>query len=97
MRKIEEKMLNAISIKATRWQSGNTVVEYNRITDRSCVYLHGNHIATVHHDTGCITVNSETLYNYPTRTTCSRLRALGADVRVRQGVPILNEEATTLL
>lgn len=87
MRKIESEMLAAITSKSS-FSKDNTQVSYfpkidlpnhSRI-ETSKVYLHGNHIATVVHPTffadGRTVVNKDTLADYPTRTTCSRLRAL---------------------
>ena len=86
MRKIEQQMLGAIA-QRRNWQSGNTQVTTVRFScggARSEIYLHGNHIANVW--TGAddplpnLWVNRETLADWPTPTTKSRLRALCADV-----------------
>ena len=88
MRKIESDMLKAINT-GTRFAKDNTTVE---ITDTCAeVYLHGNHIATVSRY-GTVDVNTNTLLEYPTRTTLSRLRALGVDVSIRKGEVILKGE-----
>ena len=93
MRKIESDMLKAI-YSGNHFAKDNTRVE---ITDtRVEVYLHGNHIASVesHPLSGHFTVkaNIDTLFKYPTRTTLSRLRALGVDVCIRKGEVILYGE-----
>lgn len=80
MRKIGQDMVTAINFDKN-FQRDNTMVVCNR--HGADVYLHGNHIA--HVDNGPmgsfkVTVNTETLMKYPTRTTLSRLRALGVDV-----------------
>ena len=88
MRKIESIMLKAI-YSGTLFAKDNTRVD---ITDTCAeVYLHGNHIATVSRS-GAVDVNTNTLLEYPTRTTLSRLRALGVDVSIRKGEVILNGE-----
>jgi hypothetical protein len=83
--KIEKQMCEAIA-KRKSWSSSNTRVEYDS-GFRQCspfkpehadVYIHGNHIATFTYADNSFTFNSETLRKCPTRTTKSRLRALGA-------------------
>lgn len=91
MRKIEQQMVNAVRNKAVRFVNGNTWVSSDG--DKSQVFLHNNHIATVHHDTGKLGVNRYTLRKWPTKTTISRLRALGAKVETRKGIVYLNGEA----
>lgn len=99
MRKIELQMLNAIYNNKS-WQSGNTTVT-PRFDGSLSVYLHGNHIADVVNSQiadGVITprivdVNKETLRQWSTPTTKSRLRALGASVSTRKGVTYLNNVA----
>lgn len=98
MRKIEQQMLAAVKEQRT-WSSGNTQVTFSPYTDnakgnRSAVYLHGNHIATYLHDAdngrGALVVNECTLRRWPTPTTKSRLRALGANVATKGGVTYLD-------
>jgi len=83
MRKIELEMILAIAKRKT-WGSSNTRVEYDS-GFRQCspfkpehadVYLHGNHIATFTYADNSLTFNSETLRQWPTRTTKSRCNAL---------------------
>jgi hypothetical protein len=91
MRKIEIQMLNAV-YNSKSWQSGNTSVR--PIDDVNCaVFLHGNHIADVNGGTGFVMVVTHTLRAYPTVTTKSRLRALGANVTTRKGVTYLDNVA----
>jgi hypothetical protein len=91
MRKIEQQMLDAIQNRAT-WRMDNTSI--SPIDDvNSAVYLHGNHIADVNSRTGLVMVNKETLMRWPTPTTKSRLRALGAHVFTHKGVTYLNHES----
>lgn len=96
MRVIEKEMLAAIN-GGRDWAKDNTrVVVYAgwRSYDVD-VFLHGNHIAEVLCRMGCddrVHVNQTTLKNYPTRTTMSRLRALGVNVCTRKGEVLLNGE-----
>jgi hypothetical protein len=94
MRLIEKEMLEAIK-HGRDWSKDNTCVEVDA-SYRSYfadVYLHGNHIAEVICRMGCddiVKPNVDTLRDYPTRTTMSRLRALGVDVCTRKGEVLLN-------
>ena len=83
MRKIEQQMNDAIRNKSF-WCKDNTMVHSD-----GNVYLHGNNIAQVT-DTGEIKVNLYTLRRWPSMTTRSRLRALGADLVSIKGVLHLN-------
>lgn len=79
MRKIEEQMVAAVQAKKN-WESGNTRVE--KAGAFMDVYLHGNHIARV----GWQAVpNLHAFRRLPTRTTVSRLRALGINASIHQG------------
>lgn len=91
MRKIEKQMIEAIKV-GKAWQSGNTMVVPTS-ADNVAVYLHGNHIADVHRPAGFTLVNKDTLRQWQTPTTKSRLRALGADVATRKGITYLNNVA----
>lgn len=91
MRKIEQQMLNAVRSKAIRFVCGNTWVSGGDTASQ--VFLHNNHIATFHHDTGELDVNTYTLRKWPTKTTISRLRALGAKVETRKGVVYVDGES----
>ena len=91
MRKIENQMIAAVQNRAP-WHLDNTSIK--PIDDVNCaVYLHGNHIADVNSQTGFVMVNADTLRRWPTPTTKSRLRALGANVATRKGVTYLNNIA----
>lgn len=79
MRKIEKAMCLAIGQRKT-WKDVNTSVEYQNGIDCARVYLHGNHIGTFIYSLNQFNVNMTTLAKWPTRTTKSRLRALGANV-----------------
>lgn len=83
MRKIEQQMNEAIRNRKF-WCKDNTMVHSD-----GNVYLHGNNIAQVT-DTGEIKVNLYTLRRWPSMTTRSRLRALGADLVSIKGVLHLN-------
>ena len=83
-------MLTAISTRKS-WQGGNTTVSI-RDDNSVSVFLHGNHIADVW-ALGFVSVNQDTLRQWSTPTTKSRLRALGANVTTRKGVTYLNDSA----
>lgn len=102
MRKIEQAMKQAISSKASKWVMSNTAVFFVGASEsgnphgaRSEVYLHGNHIADYWHESGELEVNSRTLADYPTVTTKSRLRALGANITTKKGVTYLDNQRVT--
>jgi len=101
MRKIELGMLAAIFSKADKWVDTNTGVYLeeagNPYGSRSEIYLYGNHIADYWHGDGVLPLDSPnldvdmyTLARWPSMTTKSRLRALGADVSTIKGVTYLN-------
>ena len=99
MRVIEKQMLAAIN-SGRDWSKDNTrvVVEADYRSYFADVYLHGHHIAEVFCAMGCddhVHVNRDTLREWPTRTTMSRLRALGVDVYTRKGNVILDNEIIT--
>jgi hypothetical protein len=88
MRKIEKQMVEAVQ-KGNNWELANTEV----VSDGeglSWVYLHGHMIALS--VDGIIEPIRETLLEWPTRTTMSRLRALGVDVCTRRGDIYLDGE-----
>jgi hypothetical protein len=102
MRKIEKEMNKAIT-EGRNWSSSNTMVRVDPDTNKSMVYLHNNHIATVdrvasewgwYHTVKTfefrVVVNEKTLSNWSTNTTKSRLRALGVDVYTKAGTVYLN-------
>lgn len=84
MRKIEQEMINAMKAGSAIWKE-NTMVDTN-----GQVYLHGNHIGTYNAERGTFTVNLYTLYQWPTPTTKSRLRAIGVDVTTKDFVTYVN-------
>ena len=96
MRKIESEMLEAVKQKQN-WRKDNTEVKYLESIDTPTharlemakIYLHGHEIATQAYGYP-VAANIETLRKYPSRTTLSRLWALGVDVRRRKGRIILN-------
>lgn len=94
MRKIEQQMLAAIHSKKEAWTKDNTGVYFencnSKFGGRSEIYLHGNHIADYWHRDGELVVNEHTLMKWPTPTTKSRLRALGANVTTKKGTTYLN-------
>ena len=72
MRLIEKQMMNAIN-NHKNWSKDNTSVSFDN--NICSITLYGHQIATI--ENSKITVNENTLINYPTRTTMSRLRAMG--------------------
>lgn len=89
MRKIEQQMAAAVAARRN-FKSGNTKVT-NEVTEGGIVlgpnvYLHGHHIARIT-IWGEIIPNRETFARYPTRTTASRLRALGIKASLKNGLP----------
>jgi hypothetical protein len=98
MRKIEQQMLDMIHNKESGICGSNTFVEYvndaNPYGDRSEVYLHGHHIASYwYRYGGSLEVNERTLLEYPTATTKSRLKALGANVKTSKGKVYLDNKS----
>ena len=96
MRKVEQQMLQAITDRKD-WVSANTGVFMenagNPYGPRAEVYLHGQHIASYWYESGDLDVDERTLARYPTVTTKSRLRALGANVYTKKGKTYLNDVA----
>jgi hypothetical protein len=88
MRKIEAEMLQAVALKKD-WSKANTEVLRGFGGVNMNIFLHGHHIATTD-DWGGVEPNLQTLRAYPSRTTLSRLWALGVDVCRRKGRIILN-------
>jgi hypothetical protein len=90
MRVIEKQMLAAI-INLKYFSNSNTMVNpYNGYSD---IYLHGHHIAEYDNATNKVKVNIDTLRNWPTNTTKSRLRALGVNVTTKKGITYLDNVA----
>jgi hypothetical protein len=93
MRKIEQQMLDAIR-NLRNWRLDNTEVKVTASHPASCltieVLLHGNLIAVLSGADKYLTVMESTLLRWPTPTTKSRLRALGANVTTKKGTTYLN-------
>ena len=89
MRKIEQDMLKAIRDRRD-WKSGNTRVTFSeaQTLGAGAVYLHGSPITIVMSD-GTMRAVQDTFDKYTTRTTASRLRALGFGASIRGGEPHL--------
>ena len=85
MRKIEKEMVQAC-VAETSWHKDNTQVIGRK--GYTQVFLHGNHIASF--VDGMLQVNLDTLRRWPSMTTRSRLRALGADLVSIKGTLHLN-------
>ena len=103
MRKIEREMMGAILNKRS-WCKDNTSVVYECELDeptharleQAKVYLRGNHVATWLYQDGTVHANIATLYNWPTPTTKSRLRALGVKVYTKNNVHYLNDRRLSI-
>lgn len=93
MRKIEKQMLEAIA-QVKNFRLDNTEVKVSASYPASCttieVYLHGNLIALLSGADKYLTVMTDTLKRWPTPTTKSRLRALGANVTTKKGATYLD-------
>ena len=74
MRKIEKEMIAAVKDRRN-WKSGNTEVFVTQLGD-TAVKLHGSTIAVFMHGIDGHPCNTA-WQKWPTRTTASRLRALG--------------------
>lgn len=83
MRKIEQQMAAAVDARRP-FNSRNTSVVVG--SSGLSVYLHGHHIAG-RTEWGKIAPNLYTFAHYPTRTTASRLRALGIKASLKNGLP----------
>ena len=97
MRQIEKDMLRAIN-ERTNFRKDNTevrviILDGNTISQ---VFLHGNHIADFVHapqwGMGWTEINRDTLAQWPTVTTKSRLRALGVNLTQARGVISIDGE-----
>jgi hypothetical protein len=92
MRLIEKEMLEAIK-HGRDWSKDNTRVAANTVdgTTFTKVYLHNHKIAStaMWKDKLIVETCKDTLREWPTRTTMSRLRALGVDVCTRKGEVLL--------
>lgn len=101
MRSIEREMLDAIR-EQRDWESSSphgkteVAVRTHNAGDpegrHATVYLHGHPIATWFYDRQTLEVNEATLRRWPTVTTKSRLRALGADVEQKDNRVYLDGE-----
>ena len=85
MRKIEQQLNKAIRARKG-FKLDNTRLEW--ADGLGLVYLHGHHIATI--DSGQAVPIPATFSAWPTRTTASRLRALGVNATIRKGEPCID-------
>ena len=95
MREIEQQMIQAIK-DGRNWQSGSTGVCRSDSFNYT-VKLHGSVIAYVFsYGQGCDISRGDavpaydTFRQWPTRTTVSRLRALGINASVNKGVAMID-------
>jgi hypothetical protein len=91
MRLIEQQMNEAIYNKAL-WSKDNTRVLYVAHLNQSYIYLHGHPIALYDYREAKVIPNLDTLAEWPTVTTKSRLRALGVNVATRNGVTYVDNK-----
>lgn len=91
MRKIEAQMNAAIRARRD-WSKSNTEVQvWNHGNhNETRVYLHGNLICRINHNTGTRQFYSR---GWHTVTTKSRLNALGADLRIKD-YSLINRDGT---
>lgn len=91
MRKVEQEMINAIAARKN-WAGGNTMVVFSdaQVMGAGRVSLHGHDIAIIMQD-GSIRPKKETFRQWPTRTTVSRLRALGIGAHLKDGQPCIDD------
>ena len=82
MRKIEREMLRAIDNRQSFHKDNTAVVWYS--ADEGAVSLHGNIIAFIESG-GRLILNRIMLAQWPTRTTMSRLNAMGFHVGTHRG------------
>lgn len=103
MRKIEQQMLEAIQ-NQENWRCDNTAVtQYTNSTKGWTNYQHhahvslfGNTIAIIDYENdSSVHVNVVTWHDYPTRTTQSRLRALGMPAKTKAGKTFINGNDVT--
>jgi len=85
MRQVEKRMVEAVNL-GIPFHGSNTTVTID--VNTAHVFLHGNHIASVVN--GNVMVNIDTLKEYPTAVTKSRLRALGVNVSTTNFKTYLN-------
>jgi len=93
MRKIETLMNKAVATQSERFVLDNTTVLYVSHSLCSMVLLHNNLIATIQHGYAKIPtvhVNFDMFKQWPTRTTASRLRALGVNASLKQGMAAID-------
>ena len=87
MRKIEAAMMKAITNRKN-FKQGNTKVEQSGPVAK--VFLHGNFLGSWRYASGDFCPQWETVRNYPTNTTLSRMRALGVDTHRKGGHVYIN-------
>ena len=96
MRLIEKEMMEAIK-HGRDWAKDNTRVAANVVdgVKYTKVYLHNHKIAStaMWKDKLIVETCKDTLREWPTQTTMSRLRALGVDVCTRKGEVMSNGAA----
>lgn len=88
MRQIEKTLIEAVRNRKT-WKQANTRT-WQSDKDTTAIFLHENPIALYAHDQKTLYVQLDTLARWKTRTTCSRLRALGVPVNIKNNQPLID-------
>jgi hypothetical protein len=91
MRVIEREMIEAIQ-KGIDWRKDNTQIVQCLQFDFADVLLHGHSLGCYNYTDQKFYPNPDTLRQWPTNTTKSRLRALDVDVYTRNHITYLNGE-----
>jgi hypothetical protein len=99
MRKIEQQIWDAIKAKKSVTLN-NSRVEYLPEIDTPTrgrieyvkIYLHEHHIASYSYSHDRVDYNPVTLAQWPTKTTKSRLRALGVRVYTKKGATYVGDK-----
>lgn len=80
MRKIEQEMVSAIKT-SSEWGKDNTKIRLGRFSGNIEVYLYDYHLATVD-PADNVYINHKTIVDKPSKTTVSRLKALGVNAKL---------------
>ena len=89
MRKIEQAMKYCINTRTQKTIGNTSILVGEFVTGPVIITLHDNVIGGVKFN-GEVWCNYDTFKAWPTRTTASRLRALGIDARLIKGNAAIN-------
>lgn len=89
-RKVDENMANAVFARKD-WSEGHNRVSFSdaQTLGVGSVSYRGNVIVIIMDD-GELRINPPVIREYPTMTTMRKLRALGFDARIKNGIPVVN-------